>query len=383
MMYGHHSEGLWTEHIISSSGWLESQPKPRYDAIRCMEKKRVMPSATPPQLNSAPVTLRVGNRAVEGSVAASDGIKLVLSLSAEPPSVPRVRLEFSKLPAPWDSVQFQAVVKKGMSTGAGYAVTVSIDRVTLAADRDALASLLTAWFPDVSRLQSCCREMMRGMGYELRKASLSSAMSDFSAPLASVTEPSVSLDEVTAPSSVMVDPPSVDKPASEVSPSNVEPAQVEPQEGPLEQEQTKELSSAVLRAVSSLLKDTVPITLPVGVQSPGGPYVYGLVYRALRDGKRIFLAAPCPNPAFGMRFELFLDVEEDGGLTEVVLPTEAAWFAKHPERASLSLFALRLASDAEEQHIEMWTRIVDFATEDDGEEPSVLPPAEQLDQLLG
>ena len=158
---------------------------------------------------------------------------------------------------------------------------------------------------------------------------------------------------------------------------------MEPQGDPVEREQNKELSSAVLRAVSSLLKDTVPITLPVGVQSPGGPYVYGLVYRALRDGKRVFLAAPCPNPAFGMRFELFLDVEEDGGLTEVILPTEAAWFAKHPGHETMSLFALRLATDAEEHHIEMWTRIVGFATEDDGEEPSVLPPAERLDELLG
>ena len=343
------------------------------------------------------VRLMVGNTPVNAQVSELSGLSLRLALSASIAAVPRVRVEFEDIEEGLSSLQLQ-----GMVTGRDAEhVTVTLERLMIAAGREQVDAILKAWFMAVPRLESCYQPMMRGYGYELRKAILSgrSEAPHQSRPLVKPRPHDPSKDtldgfppvavragmlnaEVSLPSDTtqstrsLVEAPPTSPSLPEKRLQRVEP--LTPRRVP-----RGALSPQVSRTGLRLLDGTQGLDLPLDCSADGAGYGRAFLYRLAHSGRLGFVACKGVRPGFGARIELITDVEIDGITHTLRIATSVVWVAADPDYPAVSLMALRLAPTNQPGDLRRWDACCQAALAASTQERAVglLPSRQRIEGL--
>jgi len=295
----------------------------------------------------------VGNTPVSAEVREVSGLALRLTVHEAVPPVPRVRVELVDVDAPLNSLQLQGMVTQ-RSAGE---VTVTLERLMVAAGEELVDLILAAWFVAVPRRDDCYQPMMRGYGYELRKAILSGRVATQAPPAprpkhdsstdtldgfppvavrAGMLDANMTLPKVPAPAPPAAEPP---PPAPAFKPPPP------PRRG---------LPPQVSRTGERLLVDTRAIQMAVDCSTEGAGYGRGVVYRIAAGGRLAFLAARGVRPNFGARVELITDLVQSGLSATVRIAASVTWQAPDPDYPHVTLMAVRLAPTNQPSHLHSW-----------------------------
>lgn len=340
-------------------------------------------------LEGRAVRLMIGNTPLPAEVLEVSGLALKLKVTAAVPPVPRVRVELVDVDAPLDSLQLQGMVTQRSADE----VTVTLERLMVAAGEEQVDKILAAWFVAVPRRDDCYKPMMRGYGYELRRAILSGrALGDAPpAPPAPAQvrppRPPRSSEELSTEtldgfppvavragrSMASVTLPKTPAPPLPVSaPPAPKPAPAKPALPP-----RRGLAPQVARTGERLLASTSAIQMAVDCSTEGAGYGRGVVYRIAEGGRLIFVAARGVRPNFGARVELITDLEQSGISVTVRIAASVTWQAQDPDYPPVTLMAVRLAPTNQPAHLHSWDTCCDLARRDtlqSGGGMSLVPP---------
>jgi len=327
-----------------------------------------------PPLANHPICLYVGNTPVAGHVLELSGLALRLAVSGDVGQVPRVRVELEDEDAPLSSLQLQGMVTR---RGTGE-VTITLERLMIAAGKQVVHALLNAWFPAVPQVEGCYQQMMRGYGYELRKAIMAGRSPSPSAPPEppparpasrplpeSETISGIPVAAVTAAKRARAaeqapapPPPSAPPPPPPVTP---------PQPIAVPRAPRGTLPLQVLRTAERLLDGTVPALLwidcSMDAPGPAARYGRGVVYRMAAEGRVVFVAVRGFQPGFGAKVQLIVDLQQGGATHTVRVDASVAWSAPDPDAPGICLLVARLAPANQAQTLQGWFMACQFATE--------------------
>ena len=320
-------------------------------------------------LEGRAVRLMIGNTPVSAEVVEVSGLALKLKVSDEVPPVPRVRVELVDVDAPLSSLQLQGMVTQ-RSDGA---VTVTLERLMVAAGEELVDAILTAWFSAVPRREDCYQPMMRGYGYELRKAILSGRV--VSDALTTPRPPRPPHD----PSNDTLDgfPPvavragmleaKITLPKTSTSPLPLVPASPPAPAAPAFKPPPaprRTLSPQVSRTGQRLLADTKPLQMWVDCSTEGAGYGRGVVYRIAAGRRLVFVAARGVRPNFGARLELITDLVQSGISATVRIAASVSWQTPDPDYPQIMLIAARLAPTNQPGDLHSWDTCCQLAIQD-------------------
>ena len=329
-------------------------------------------------LEGRQVHLMVGNTPVSAEVREVSGLALKLTVRDAVPPVPRVRVELVDVDPPLNSLQLQGMVTQ-RSAGE---VTVTLERLMVAAGEELVDTILAAWFVAVPRRADCYQPMMRGYGYELRKAILSGRVTTPAPPVERAPRPEPPpVERAPRP-----EPPPVERaPRPKHDPSKdtldgFPPAAV--RAGMLDANMTipkaavpapppvastppapafkppppprRGLPPQVSRTGERLVVDTRAIQMSVDCSAEGAGYGRGVVYRIAAGGRLVFVAARGVRPNFGARVELITDLVQSGLSATIRIAASVSWQAPDPDYPHVTLMALRLAPTNQPSHLHSW-----------------------------
>ena len=336
------------------------------------------------------VRMMVGNTPVQGRVITLSGLALKLSVTQNIPPVPRVRVELEDAEPAIASLQLQGMVTER----AGGEVTITLERLMLAAGQEHVNAVLSAWFTAVPQQEDCYQPMMRGFGYELRKAILSGRGSEPASPAPGVspaipphdpsndTLPGIPIaaaraalePEIAAALSVAPTPAApLETPAPPSAPA-VRPAAFEP---PPAFRGT--LPPQVARTAQRLLTDTTSLALFLDCSADGAGYGRAVVYRLGTGYRLAFVAARGVRPTFGARVELITDIVQAGVPSTGRVATSVVWVSPDPDVTDVTLMAVRLAPTNQFDALRVWDMACQLAQQKVAEPgPVVVLPTRAL-----
>ena len=315
-------------------------------------------------LEGRSVRLIVGNTPIPARVIELSGLALKMGVSEQVASVPRVRVELEGVEGPLASLQLQGMVT-GRDEGG---VTVTLERLIIAAGREQVDSILRAWFTAVPRVEACYKPMMRGHGYELRKAILSGRMEPASsaAPMRPRRRANDPMNDTLDGLPLAAVRAELDQQEVAISMTKASEARTLVPEVPLERALPSEpqlkapapqratLSPQVSRTGLRLLEGTQHLHLPLDCSADAAGYGRGFLYRLAKGGRLGFVAAKGIRPGFGARIELITDLDA-GELSQTIrIATSVVWLAPDPDYPQVSLMALRLAPTNQPSDLYRW-----------------------------
>ena len=339
---------------------------------------------TLPPLEGRSVRLLVGNTPVSARVVELSGLALRLSVSEEIAAVPRVRVELEEAEESLTSLQLQ-----GMVTGRDSdEVTVTLERLMVAAGRESVDLILGAWFAAVPKSEACYQPMMRGYGYELRKAILTGRGEGTPRPKKRAHDPATDTLDGFPPVAVRVgmERAQTTKPFPETARVQPKRTMASPPLGarvsaasPPPRLPRSALAPQVAKTGMRLLANTTSIRLALDCSTDAAGYGRGLLYRIAAGGRLGFVAARGVRPGFGARVELITDLEQSGLSVTVRIASSVVWVAPDPDYPNISLMAVRLAPTNERAHLHSWDTCCELALRQGKSEGGLsLLPSRQL-----